>query len=108
MPKTMTLIHDPSEIPAFKSEDEEAQFWATHALGEDYPRMSGEDAAELLPPVDESRRTGKSRPTSLRLGTDLERRLRKLAEVKGTSYQTLLKEFVQERVYEEEKRHKII
>ncbi|MEF2279332.1 hypothetical protein V3W47_13590 [Deinococcus sp. YIM 134068] len=46
----------------------------------------------------------KSNPTSIRLSTDLERRLRHLAELKGTSYQTLLKEFGLERVYEEEKR----
>jgi hypothetical protein len=32
------------------------------------------------------------------------RRLRRLAEKKGTTYQTLLKTFVQERLYEEEKR----
>lgn len=51
--------------------------------------------------MDESRRILKSRPTSLRLGSDLERRLRTLAELKGTSYQTLLKEFVLERIYEE-------
>ncbi|AFZ69417.1 hypothetical protein [Deinococcus peraridilitoris] len=58
--------------------------------------------------MDESRRILKSRPTSLRLGSDLERRLRTLAELKGTSYQTLLKEFVLERIYEEEKRHGIL
>ncbi|WP_420594414.1 hypothetical protein [Deinococcus sp.] len=46
----------------------------------------------------------KSNPTSLRLSADLERRLRHLAALKGTSYQTLMKEFVLERVYEEEKR----
>ena len=35
-------------------------------------------------------------------------RLRRLAEKKGTKYQTLLKTFVQERLYEEEKREGLI
>lgn len=98
-----TVITDMNQIPAFSSEAEEAEFWATHALAE---HLLGSEHAEsdLLPPT----RPRKSRPTSLRLGSDLERRLRHLAELKGVPYQTLLKEFVLERVYEEEKRMKVI
>jgi hypothetical protein len=40
----------------------------------------------------------------MNLSANLEQRLRVLAERKYTPYQTLLKEFVLERVYEEEKR----
>lgn len=95
----LTIITDMSQIPAFATEAEEAEFWATHALAEHL--LSAEHAdSDLLPP----KRPRKSNPTSIRLGADLERRLRHLAELKGTSYQTLLKEFVLERVYEEEKR----
>lgn len=99
----MTIITDMNQIPAFKTEAEEADFWATHAL--DTSLMSAENGDDdLLPPV----RPVKSNPVSLRLGVDLERRLRRLAELKGTTYQTLMKEFVLERVYEEEKRLHVI
>lgn len=98
----LTIITDMSQIPAFESEAEEVAFWNTHALAEHLLKPENEEA-ELLPP-----RPRKSTPTSIRLGTDLEQRLRVLAERKNTTYQTLLKEFVLERVYEEEKRLKII
>lgn len=98
MPR-MKTITDMSQVPAFTSQAEEAAFWDAHALAEHL--LNAENADEdLLPPT----RPRKSNPTSLRLGTDLEKRLRHLAELKGTTYQTLLKEFVVERVYEEEKR----
>ena len=99
----LKIITDMKQIPTFTTEPEEDDFWATHALAEHL--LSAENAdGDLLP----STRPRKSRPTSLRLGTDLERRLRHLAELKGVPYQTLLKEFVLERVYEEEKRMKVI
>ena len=95
----LTIITDMNQIPAFKTEAEEADFWATHAL--DAALLSADNGDDdLLPPV----RPPKSNPISLRLSVDLERRLRVLAEKKGTTYQTLMKEFVLERVYEEEKR----
>ncbi|MEF2279897.1 BrnT family toxin [Deinococcus sp. YIM 134068] len=99
----LTIITDMSQIPAFQSEDEEAEFWATHGLAE-HLLDAGNADPDLLPPP----RSRRSTPMSLRLGVDLERRLRQLAEVKGTPYQTLLKEFVLERVYEEEKRHQLL
>ena len=46
--------------------------------------------------------------TSLRLDFDLERRFWHAARLGGVPYQTLLKSFVQERLYEEEKRLKVI
>ncbi|GMA14078.1 hypothetical protein E5F05_18455 [Deinococcus metallilatus] len=98
-----TIITDMSQIPAFTSEAEEAEFWGTHSLAEHLLSREHTNTDLLLPT-----RPRKSRPTSIRLGTDLERRLCHLAELKGTSYQTLLKEFVLERVYEEEKRLGVI
>ena len=53
----------------------------------------------LRPPVRK-----RSTSTSLRLDEDTLGRLRHLARKKGKGYQTLLKEFVVERLYEEEKR----
>ena len=45
---------------------------------------------------------------SVRLEHDILRRLRTLAAVKGTKYQTLLKTFVAERLYEEERREGLV
>ena len=107
--RKMILLHSSDEIPDFASEAEEATFWATHGFAEDYPRTPDPKAEELLEKLRvkraEIRRTN---PISLRLDKDLEARLRNMAKLKSTSYQTLLKEFVRERLYEEEKRHKVI
>lgn len=43
-------------------------------------------------------------PVSIRFDEDTLERLKRLAERKGVGYQTLLKSFVGERLYEEEKR----
>ncbi|WP_161883301.1 CopG family antitoxin [Deinococcus alpinitundrae] len=100
----MTIITDLSQVPDFESKVEEATFWAAHAFAPDLLNAENAVADDLLPPV----RPRKSNPTSLRLSADLESRLRHLALLKQTSYQTLLKEFVLERVYEEEKRLRVI
>ncbi|ULH16330.1 hypothetical protein MF271_06960 [Deinococcus sp. KNUC1210] len=47
---------------------------------------------------------GASKSTSIRLDADVETRLRRVADLKQLPYQTLLKQFVGERLYEEEKR----
>lgn len=57
----------------------------------------------LLPPP-----RSRTRAISLRLDEDLLRRLKAMARRKGKGYQTLLKEFVLERLYEEEKREGFI
>jgi len=53
-------------------------------------------------------RPGRTKPISLRLDRFTIERLRVLAALRNTGYQTLLKEFVIERLYEEEKRTGII
>lgn len=103
----LKTIHSLADIPDFASEKEEAEFWDAHELAPGlYTAEARQQAEQMLPPA--VPRPGKTRPTSIRLGRDLESRLRHLAELKGTSYQTLLKEFVLERVYEEEKRLKVL
>lgn len=108
MPKKMITVQSPGDVPTFETEAEEAEFWATHEMGDAmFDRAEGDPEAQALMDALPTR-PRKSNPVSLRLGVDLERRLRRLAEVKGTTYQTLLKEFVLERVYEEEKRHHLL
>ena len=53
-------------------------------------------------------RPGRTAPMSLRLDRFTVERLKALAKLRGVGYQTLLKQFVVERLYEEEKRAGII
>lgn len=53
-------------------------------------------------------RPGRTKPIALRLDRFTLERLKALAALRSTGYQTLLKEFVVERVYEEEKRAGIV
>lgn len=95
-------VNSPDEVPDFADEDEEDEYWETHSLGPgmlarmkpvwEYPEL-----AAILPPP---------RPTSvsIRLEGDVAQRLLALAAKKGIGYRALMKEFVIERLYEEEKR----
>lgn len=94
------VVNSSAEIPYGMTEAEVHEFWSTHSVG---PGL----LAEPLPDdgfVDPPTRPVRSRAISLRLGTDLDARIQRLAERKGTPYQTLMKEFLLERTYEEEKR----
>jgi hypothetical protein len=53
-------------------------------------------------------RPGRTTPIALRLDRFTLERLKALAALRNTGYQTLLKEFVVERLYEEEKRAGIV
>ncbi|HTW43306.1 MAG TPA: hypothetical protein VMD79_13430 [Solirubrobacteraceae bacterium] len=53
-------------------------------------------------------RPGRTTPIAIRFDQFTLTRLRALAALRNTGYQTLLKEFVVERLYEEEKREGII
>ncbi len=102
------------DIPVFRNEAEEAEFWATHAIAgalleqmQPVP-LEGDDE---LPPARSSSistRSTRTRPISVRLDQDILRRLKVLATKKHKGYQSLLKEFVIERLYEEEKREGLI
>jgi predicted DNA binding CopG/RHH family protein len=83
--------------------EEEARFWAEHELGDEMlDRMRPLDD-DVLPPA---RR--RATPVSVRFDEDILRRLKTLADRRGTRYQTLLKQFVAERLYEEERRAGLI
>ena len=100
----MKLLTDMGQIPAFENEDQEANFWATHELAAGLMSRENAEMNDMLPPA----RARRSTPTSIRLDTELERRIRALARLMETPYQTLLKQFVTERVYEEEKRRHLV
>lgn len=101
--KKLKEVESPEEIPAFRSEAEEAEFWGTHGLGEAFLRRMGPVPEGELPVA-----RPRTRPVAIRFDEDLLRRLKALARKKGKGYQTLLKEFVLERLYEEEKREGVL
>jgi len=95
-------IHREEEIPQFRTEAEEAEFWSTHSLGDELLR-TGPDEDPLLPPT-----RPRTSPIAVRFDQGTLLRLKTLARKRHKGYQTLLKEFVMERLYEEEKREGIV
>lgn len=99
----MTTISSLDEIPRFNSEQEEAAYWQTHQLSEDLwgtlPHASDED----LPPT-----RPRTRSVAVRFDESTLQRMKTLALRRHKGYQTLLKEFVVERLYEEEKREGLV
>lgn len=89
-------LTDPSQVPLRMSKREEAEFWSSHEITKEFLDKTERAEANELPPV--------SKSISVRFDDDVLQRLRKLAAQKRKKYQTLLKEFVVERLYEEEKR----
>jgi predicted DNA binding CopG/RHH family protein len=82
------------QIPDFKSEDEERDFWATHDSA-DYLDWSQAKRA-LLPRLKPSTKT-----ISLRLPESMLNELRLLANKRDVPYQSLIKIVLQERIDQE-------
>ena len=101
--RRMTVIHSWDEVPVFASEADESAFWAEHELGEVLLGQMAHDADQTLRPP-----RPRTKPIALRFDEDTIQRAKTLASRRGKGYQTLLKEFVSERLYEEEKREGLI
>jgi uncharacterized protein (DUF4415 family) len=101
--KKMKEINSPDEIPEFETEREEAEFWSTHALSEEFFEKAEPIPEGVLPPP-----RPRTKPISLRFDKDVLERLKTMAKLKHKGYQTMLKEFVLERLYEEEKREGLL
>jgi predicted DNA binding CopG/RHH family protein len=97
----MTTVKRPEDIPQFASEAEEAAFWDTHTLG-DAMWARKADLDDVLPA------RPRAKLISVRFEADSLRRLKALARRRGMPYQTLLKQFVAERLYEEERRDGVV
>ena len=105
-----------AEVPADQTTEEAQTFWDTHEVGagliaegqqdpevQAFAQRLGQSGGRRKPRVPKD-----THVTTLRLDGDIERRLRHVAELKQLPYQTLLKQFVSERLYEEEKRHHVV
>lgn len=107
----MVTIETWDDVPSFASEDEEAAFWATHDTGKpllDQMQPIPPNGGGELPPARSPMGPARTRPVSVRLDDDVLSRLKALAVKKHKGYQSLLKEFLVERLYEEEKREGLI
>ena len=94
----LPVVERREDLPAGMSFEEARAFWDTHRPGEGL----------VGPPPGRASRRKAATAIGLRLEADTVHRLRRLAEKKGTKYQTLLKQFVVERLYEEEKREGLV
>ncbi|MBS3966753.1 MAG: hypothetical protein KGZ60_05850 [Truepera sp.] len=100
MKRKLTPLTDPSQVPPEMSEVQAQAFWASHEVTDEYLARPQQEASEE-PPV---RSPVASRSITLRLEVDTLNRLKRLASRRQMGYQTLLKNFVLERLYDEEKR----
>jgi uncharacterized membrane-anchored protein len=98
------IVHSEDELPQFESEAEEAAFWDTHTWSEEMMDRAARKPRDPSLPRPRTRQSA----TSIRFDKVTLRRLKTLAERRGVGYQTLLKTFVAERLYEEEKREGIV
>lgn len=86
------------QIPAFKNEDEEREFWATHDSTEyiNWNQAKRVTYSNLKPSV---------KKISLRLPESMLEELKLLANKKDVPYQSLLKIFIAERIEKELRTH---
>lgn len=96
-------ITDPRQMPSNLSDEEQLEYWETHGLTEEFLEKT-----EEVPARERPRPRAGTQPISVRIDARTLDRLKKLAEMRGVGYQTLLKDFVTERLYEEEKREGIL
>jgi len=98
-PREMDVVEQTKDIPTFSNEDEEHAYWETHRLADSIFDQMGPEDDGLLPPI-----RPRTTPVPIRFSDDVITRVKALAARHNKGYQTLLKEFVTERLYEEEKR----
>ena len=101
-------IQSMDDVPNFATDEEEREFWATHSLGEDVPLIPREQSDQPLPRAAPQPSGTRLKGVHVKLEPTTLKRLKFLAKRRGVGYQTLLKRFVDERLYEEEKREGII
>lgn len=92
-------INHPDQVPKHVSDDTSADYWDSHELTDEFIENARALDVNEMP----AKRT-KAQTITLRIDQDTLERLNALADKKNKGYQTLLKQFIIERLYEEEKR----
>jgi hypothetical protein len=101
--RELTEIKDLREIPDLADEAEEAEFWATHQFSDSVAAGAVMPPHGLLP-----KPRPRTMPVAVRFDSSTLDRIKAVALRRHKGYQTLLKEFVVERLYEEERREGLI
>lgn len=98
--KHMHEIQRWEDVPVFATEDDERAYWYTHTLSEELlAEMSvGPGDPQLAAP----RGHGRTQPISVRLDPELLQRVKAIARARNVRYQTLLKQWIAERLAVEE------
>lgn len=92
-----------------RAKRERQEFDPTKGLQLDAEEFARQEARrEQILQMQDALRPGRTTPIAVRFDQFTLRRLKTLATLRNKGYQTLLKEFVVERLYEEEKREGII
>ncbi len=87
---TLAVVNDWESVPLFANGNEEAQFWATHQLG-----------LRLMQSALVSTDTNESTTITLRMDPRMLSRLKRLARQRYLNYQSMLKQWVAERLEKE-------
>lgn len=95
------LVYDPEDVPEGLNDEEQIRYWETHDVTEEY-------LAKVEEAPEDERPRPRTRPINVRFDDHTLGRLRDLADRRDVGYQTLLKQFVTERLYEEEKREGVL
>ena len=106
--KKMNIVDSWSDVPKFANEADEAdeaEWWSTHAPGDG---LLTQMKPVPLTPEEQTARNARTHPVAIRFDDSTLERVRALAQRRHKGYQTLLKEFVVERLYEEEKREGMV
>lgn len=95
----MKPVKQAHEVPQNMTDEQSAGFWNTHEITESFLAHARPLEGSEMPPVRTDAKT-----ITVRFDTDTLDRLQTLARQRHKGYQTLLKQFVLERLYEEEKK----
>ncbi len=94
-------VYNPKDVPEGLKDEKHIELWETHEATEEFLAKVEETSEEERP----RHRTG---PINVCFDTFTIDRLKALAVRRSVGYQTLLKEFVAERLYEEKKREGLL
>lgn len=97
--KPIQKVQRRADIPDFQSEEEEHTFWSTHELGKELLNAAEPLVRDSLPPPRK-----RTKNVAVRFDETTRQHVRALAARRHQGYQTLIKQFVIERLYEEGKR----
>lgn len=101
--KRMKYLSSIDEIPDFKNEEEEAEFWATHSLAKIWDKLEDIGSVELDPELKKKirERYGEKRLLTIRLDQEQIEAAKEIAERKSIGYQTLMRMWITEGINRE-------